>query len=99
MTYNAIHNICIATYGKEAGRMSKMEIDKDLLKHIKELNVVLQKGKLGKIQESAVRFRKRAGPSRKIAKYDCGQCVVCSVCLGTPTPDIEVAVVTGVVML
>jgi len=79
--------------------MAKMEIDDDLLKHVKELNVVLQKGKLGKIENAAVEFRKRRRPKRKTSKYDCGQCVVCSVCLGTPTPDIEVAVVTGVVML
>jgi len=79
--------------------MAKIKIDDDVLKRVKELNVVLQKGKLGKIEDAAKVFRKKTGPLKKVSKYDCGQCVVCAVCLGTPTPDVEVAAVTGVVML
>lgn len=79
--------------------MSKMKIDDDMLKEIKKLNVVMQKGKLGKIEQAAKVFRKKTGPMKKVSKYDCGQCIVCVACTGTPTPDIEVAVVTGVVML
>jgi len=80
--------------------MAKIEIDGDVLKQVKELNLVLKKGKLAKFAEAATQFKKkRTRPLRKVSKYDCGQCVVCSVCLGTPTPDIEVAAVTGVAML
>jgi len=79
--------------------MAKINIDDDVMKRVKELNVILQKGKLAKFEDAAKVFRKKAGPLRKVTKYDCGQCVVCSVCLGTPTPDIELAAVTGVMML
>lgn len=85
--------------------MAKMQIDKDLLDEIKDLNIVLRKGALTDMESAAEIFRKKnkkkkkIKPSRKRSKYDCGQCVVCIACTGTPTPDIEVAAVTGVVMI
>ena len=85
--------------------MAKIEIDKDFLDEIKNLNVVLKKGTLTDMEGAAEQFRKKAKkkkkikPGRKVSKYDCGQCVVCIACTGTPTPDIEVAAVTGVVMI
>ncbi|MBL4614266.1 MAG: hypothetical protein JKY27_05255 [Magnetovibrio sp.] len=79
--------------------MVKIGIDEDVLKEIKKLNIVMRKGKLGKIQDATKVFRKTNGPMKKLSKYDCGQCIVCAASTATPTPDIEIAVVTGVVML
>lgn len=79
--------------------MAKIKVDEDLLKQIKALNKTMQKGGLGNIEEATKVFRKKTGPLRKVSKYDCGQCIVCAACTGTPTPDLEIAVVTGVVLI
>lgn len=90
--------------------MEKITIDPELLEEVKALNKVMLEGRLAKIEEAAVRLREklempreglveRVGPEAEHARYDCGQCVVCAACLGTPTPDIEIAGITGVVLL
>ena len=85
--------------------MAKVEFDEEILKDIKKLNLKIQKGDLGVLQTASVAFakkkkkKKKDKPIRKKSKYDCGQCVVCAVCLGTPTPDVEVAAVTGAAMV
>lgn len=90
--------------------MEKMMIDPEMLQDVKALNEVMLEGRLTRIQEAAEKLKEKLGlpreglvqqmgPEAENARYDCGQCVVCAACLGTPTPDIDIAAVTGVVLL